>query len=68
MIRNSKHGFVKNKSCKTNIISFFDGVTSIVDSGAAIDVIYLDFIKAFHIVFHDLLRSKLGKYNLDEST
>ena len=42
MTRN-QHGFVKNKSCQANLISFFDQVTSLVDSGNAADITYLDF-------------------------
>ncbi|CAM4552612.1 unnamed protein product [Caretta caretta] len=64
MINNSQHGFV-NKSCQTNLIAFFDRVTSLVDRGEVVDVVYLDFSKAFDAVLHDLLINKLGKHNLD---
>ncbi|CAM5124933.1 unnamed protein product [Natator depressus] len=65
VISNSQHGFVRNKSCQTNLIAFSDKVTSLVDSGEAVDVVYLDFSKAFDTVLNDLLINKLGKYNLD---
>ncbi|CAM5157187.1 unnamed protein product [Eretmochelys imbricata] len=68
VINNSHHGFVKNKSCQTNLIAFFDRVTSLVDRGEAVDVVYLDFSKAFGTVSHNLLINKLGKYNLDGAT
>ncbi|XP_075779238.1 uncharacterized protein LOC142827520 [Pelodiscus sinensis] len=68
VIGNSQHGFVKNKSCQTNLIAFFDKITSLVDKGEAVDVIYLDFSKAFDTVSHDILIDKLGKYNLDRAT
>uniref|UniRef100_A0A8C4XYA6 Reverse transcriptase domain-containing protein n=1 Tax=Gopherus evgoodei TaxID=1825980 RepID=A0A8C4XYA6_9SAUR len=68
VIGNSQHGFVKNKSCQTNLIAFFDRITSLVDKGEAVDVIYLDFSKAFDTVSHDILIDKLGKYNLDGAT
>lgn len=32
VIKNSQHEFVKNKLCQTNLMSFFDRVTSLVDN------------------------------------
>ena len=69
VIRNSQHRFTMGKimlnlPCQT----FYGGITSWVDGGRGVNVIYLDFSKAFDNVSHDILITKLKKCGIDEWT
>ncbi|KAK4820579.1 hypothetical protein QYF61_001819 [Mycteria americana] len=68
VIRPSQHGFMKGRSCLTNLISFYDKVTRLVDEGKAVDVVYLDFSKAFVTISHNILLEKVAAHGLDGRT
>ena len=47
LINTSQHGFLKARSCLTNLLCFFEEITKWVDDGSPVDDVYLDFQKAF---------------------
>ena len=55
LIKISHHGFVKNRSCLTNLLEFLEYICDYADKGLRVDVIYLDFRKAFDKVPHKRL-------------
>jgi len=59
---------MKGRTCLTNLISFYDRVTHLVDEGKAIDLVYLDFNKAFEVVCPSILLEKLAAHSLDRYT
>ena len=59
LIHPSQHGFVKGRSVLTNLLEFFETITHNVDQGTPVDVIYLDYSKAFDKVAHKRLIKKI---------
>ncbi|RMC20264.1 hypothetical protein DUI87_01110 [Hirundo rustica rustica] len=66
VIGHSQHGFIRGKSCLSNIISSNDKVTHIVDQGKRFDEIFLNFSKAFDIVPNSNLLDKMSSTQLDK--
>jgi len=64
LIQKSQHGFTKGKSCLTNLLEFLEGVTSDLDDGNSVDLVYLDFAKAFDKVPHRRLAKKLEAHGI----
>ena len=56
----SQHGFVKERSCLTNLIC----LTKWLDEGSPVDIINLDFQKAFDKVPHQRLILKLKSHGI----
>ena len=53
-------GFIRGKSCTSNLVEVLDHVGSLLDDGKQMDMIYMDKSKAFDKVNHGCLRQKFG--------
>ena len=67
----TRHGFRLGRSCLSQLIDHYDHITQLLEKGENIDVIYVDFTKAFvKVDFQDILRKikqleifgKLGRW------
>jgi len=52
----------------TKLITFYVEMTGLVDEERAVDIVYLDFSKAFNTASQKILREKRIMYGLDEQT
>ena len=64
LIRPSQHGFMARKSCQTNLLEYLEVLTNLVDNGHDVDVLYLDFSKAFDKVPHQRLLNKIEAHGI----
>jgi hypothetical protein len=58
LIGDSQYGFMSGRSCELNLLDFLNNVTKEIDDGHPVDLIYLDFAKAFDKVPHRRLMAK----------
>ena len=59
LINTSQHGFRQGRSCVTNLLDFYHYVFGECDRSRAVDVVFLDFRKAFDKVPHKRLMRKV---------
>jgi ribonuclease P/MRP protein subunit RPP40 len=64
LIRGSQHGFTRGRSCLTNLLEFLEEITFQLDEGKPVDLIYLDFAKAFDKVPYQRLFKKLTAHGI----
>jgi hypothetical protein len=64
LLNASQHGFLPGKSCTTNLLEFMESVTREVDAGKPVDVVFLDFTKAFDKVPRERLLEKLRAHGI----
>jgi len=63
-ITNLQHGFLRNRSTATQLMTIFTNINTILDSGTQSDTVYFDLSKAFDSVPHRLLIHKLKSFGL----
>ena len=64
LLSSHQFGFIPDRSCSTQLLLLLDYLTSHLDNGYFIDVIYLDFQKAFDTVPHQRLLQKLISFGI----
>ena len=64
LIKNTQHGFLSNKSVTTNLLEFLEKITEMFDNNKPLDIIYLDFAKAFDKVPKQRLIKKLEAHGV----
>jgi len=62
-----QHGFMKGRSTLTNLLVTLECWTSTLEDGSGLDVIYLDYKKAFDTVPHQKLLQKLKGLKLGDT-
>ena len=60
----AQHGFITGRSCSTQLLELMEEITETLDSNGDVDLIYLDFKKAFEKVPHKCLLKKLWGYGI----
>ena len=67
LLNSSQHGFLKARSCLTNMLCFLEEITKWIDVASPVNIIYLDFQKAFDKVPHQRLLLKLKAHGIGDS-
>ncbi len=60
VIQNFQHGFRRGRSCLSNLLTSLEAWTHALEEGFEVDVVYIDFRKAFDSVPHERLLHKLS--------
>ena len=64
LICDQQHGFTSGRPCVTQLLDTLDCWTEILDKGGSVDVVYMDFRKAFDSVPHRRLMRKVEAHGI----
>lgn len=64
LLTDHQHGFMRKRSCLTNLFETLENWTEVLDKNSCLDVIFLDYQKAFDSVPHLRLVKKLSGYGI----
>ena len=64
LLTEAQYGFLPKKSCEAQLLSCMEAWTDMMERGVPVDVVYLDFKKAFDSVPHERLLGKLKAYGI----
>ena len=65
LFNDNQHGFRAGRSCLSQLLEHFDQIVEILEGGANVDVIYLDFAKAFDKLDFKIVLKKLTKMGIE---
>ena len=66
-LKDWQHGFVKGRTCATQLVLTHHQSAKALDDGLQVDVVFLGFSKAFDIVSHVILLLKLCNFGISDS-
>ena len=64
LFRAYQHGFILGKSCIIQLLEILEEITDALDQGYEVDIIYLDFTKAFDKIPHRRLMKILWGHGI----
>ena len=63
-LADEQHGFRNRRSCETQLLQFIEDLSRSIQGGGQIDVVIMDFTKAFDTISHQRLLYKLEGFGI----